>query len=179
MSRSIDAGRNRGRRLAIPAAIAKNVRADLNIAGLPALWEILHTLVWCDVLKSTAQLKAEAGFEPQVSERPGAKKRRILPDRMMGLAEPAGLRHVRAPAFMFIGPLGVERGRARGRPFVFSLGATGGSSGWRQSGKPAVLHTRHHAGENRQDRRPAGARGIARSVASGSLLHRSTRTRPT
>lgn len=157
MSRSIDAGRNRGRRLAIPAAIAKNVRADLNIAGLPALWEILHTLVWCDVLKSTAQLKAEAGFEPQVSEAPwGKKAAHTTPDRMMGLAEPAGLRHVRAPAFMFIGPPRSREGPSP-RPSVRVLSWRNG----RVIALAAIGRTRcapHPPSRRRESTRPTAGR---------------------
>jgi len=140
ISRSIDAGRNRGRRLAIPAAIAKNVRADLNITGLPwALGDPAHSaLVGCAEKHRPIQ-KAEAGIEPEFSALPRQYSAKARPSRAGlvracggshphppvfpgGVRHPCdkpahtpgpyprlmrrrrGLRHLRAPAFMFVGP---------------------------------------------------------------------------
>jgi hypothetical protein len=59
ISRSIDAGRNGGRRLAMPAAMARNVRANLNTAGLLVVMRRYSpVLVRRDVLRSTGPSKS-------------------------------------------------------------------------------------------------------------------------
>ena len=58
-SRSIDAGRNGGRRLAISAVAATNVRATFNTAGLLLMRRYCPVLVRWDVRRSTGPIRSK------------------------------------------------------------------------------------------------------------------------